>query len=281
MGLHQQWRKAPSGLRTSAYDRADRSATIFFQLRVLVLEPLQPAHLRRLLQAFVLLLPIEIGRLIADPGPSGRCRRREPRQSPSCRRMNAFWASENCDAFIVFCPSQPENTAENFIASERPSFRGVDHFIGRRGIKFPQNGVRVYCASTVRTGPSHTCRAGTGRKTTGKQSCRFWQGLEILMSRGESRSRCGRLCFSRLDNEEAPCRCRTRTRFVRSCSGGISGYVLEIDSVRFAHRKSAAIFGENWGAGFSSHCFRTAEIVNQFSVGPRSHTLNTLMGVTP
>jgi hypothetical protein len=41
--------------------------------------------------------------------------------------MNAFWASENCDAFIAFRSSQPgENTAENS-NSERPSFRGADH----------------------------------------------------------------------------------------------------------------------------------------------------------
>jgi hypothetical protein len=40
--------------------------------------------------------------------------------------MNAFWASENCDAFIVFRSSQPgENTAENS-SFERSSFRGAD-----------------------------------------------------------------------------------------------------------------------------------------------------------
>ena len=40
--------------------------------------------------------------------------------------MNAFWASENCDAFILFRSSQPrENTAENS-NSERSSFRGAD-----------------------------------------------------------------------------------------------------------------------------------------------------------
>src|SRR6202034_2085312 len=43
-----------------------------------------------------------------------------------CLRMNAFCASENCDAFIVFRSSQPrENTAENS-NSERSSFRGAD-----------------------------------------------------------------------------------------------------------------------------------------------------------
>jgi hypothetical protein len=42
--------------------------------------------------------------------------------------MNAFWASENFEAFIVFRSSQPrENNAENS-NSERPSFRGADHF---------------------------------------------------------------------------------------------------------------------------------------------------------
>src|ERR1700735_5191149 len=45
-----------------------------------------------------------------------------------CLRMNAFCASENCDAFIVFRSSQPrENTAENS-NSERSSFRGADQF---------------------------------------------------------------------------------------------------------------------------------------------------------
>ena len=40
--------------------------------------------------------------------------------------MNAFCASENFEAFIVFRSSQPgENTAENS-NSERPSFRGAD-----------------------------------------------------------------------------------------------------------------------------------------------------------
>jgi hypothetical protein len=52
--------------------------------------------------------------------------RHAPTPSAPCRRMNAFWASENCDVFIVFRPSQPrENTAENS-NSERPSFRGAD-----------------------------------------------------------------------------------------------------------------------------------------------------------
>jgi hypothetical protein len=41
--------------------------------------------------------------------------------------MNAFCASENFEAFIVFRSSQPgENNAENS-SSERPSFRGADH----------------------------------------------------------------------------------------------------------------------------------------------------------
>src|SRR5580693_3484563 len=50
-----------------------------------------------------------------------------------CLRTNAFWASENCDAFIVFRSSQPrENTAENS-SFERSSFRGADQFyaVGR------------------------------------------------------------------------------------------------------------------------------------------------------
>src|ERR1700733_8776627 len=47
--------------------------------------------------------------------------------SAPCLRMNAFCASENCDAFIVFRSSQPgENTAENS-SFERSSFQGADH----------------------------------------------------------------------------------------------------------------------------------------------------------
>lgn len=34
--------------------------------------------------------------------------------SSPCRMMNAFWASENCDRFIVFRSSQPEKLARNF-----------------------------------------------------------------------------------------------------------------------------------------------------------------------
>jgi putative transposase len=46
--------------------------------------------------------------------------------SAPCRRMNAFWASENFEAFIVFRSSQPgENNAENS-NSERSNFRGAD-----------------------------------------------------------------------------------------------------------------------------------------------------------
>src|ERR1700722_18065018 len=53
--------------------------------------------------------------------------------SAPCRRMNAFCASENFEAFIVFRSSQPgEITAENS-NSERSSFQGADHFcaVGR------------------------------------------------------------------------------------------------------------------------------------------------------
>ena len=56
--------------------------------------------------------------------------------------MNAFWASENCDVFIVFRSSQPrENTAENS-NSERPSFRGADH-VGVREVNC-RNANRLY-----------------------------------------------------------------------------------------------------------------------------------------
>src|ERR1700733_14741550 len=48
--------------------------------------------------------------------------------SAPCRRINAFCASENFEAFIAFRSSQPgENTAENS-SSKRPNFRGADHF---------------------------------------------------------------------------------------------------------------------------------------------------------
>src|ERR1700733_8766945 len=47
--------------------------------------------------------------------------------SAPCRRINAFCASENFEAFIAFRSSQPgENTAENS-SSKRPNFRGADH----------------------------------------------------------------------------------------------------------------------------------------------------------
>ncbi|QDG94428.1 hypothetical protein NIBR502774_17870 (plasmid) [Rhizobium sp. NIBRBAC000502774] len=43
--------------------------------------------------------------------------------------MNAFWASENCDAFIVFCsfPSQ-ENAPENS-SQKWSSLKGSGHYI--------------------------------------------------------------------------------------------------------------------------------------------------------
>jgi hypothetical protein len=63
----------------------------------LALELLQPPHLGRQ-QAVVLLLPIEVGRL-ADLALSANLGHRNAVRS--LLEMNAFWASENFDAFIV------------------------------------------------------------------------------------------------------------------------------------------------------------------------------------
>jgi len=87
----------------------------------------------------ILLLPIEIGRL-ADPA----FRQMSATGTPSapCRRMNAFWASENFEAFTVFRSCQPgENNAENS-NPERPSFQGAesDDVEGRKPSGFVKSG---------------------------------------------------------------------------------------------------------------------------------------------
>ena len=74
-----------------------------FLVGVLVLELLQPPHLGRQ-QPVILLLPIEIRRL-ADPSLAADLGDRHA--VVACFRMNAFWASENFEAFIVFRSSQP------------------------------------------------------------------------------------------------------------------------------------------------------------------------------
>jgi hypothetical protein len=87
----------------------------------------------------ILLLPIEIGR-VADPA----FRQMSATGTPSapCRRMNAFWASENFEAFTVFRSCQPgENNAENS-NPERPSFQGAesDDVEGRKPSGFVKSG---------------------------------------------------------------------------------------------------------------------------------------------
>jgi len=89
------------------------------QLGVLVLQLLQPLHFRRQ-RAVVLLLPVEIGHL-ADPRPAAN-----DNPSAPCFKMNAFWASENFDAFIVFRSSQPGNSGAENSSSDQSSFRGAD-----------------------------------------------------------------------------------------------------------------------------------------------------------
>ena len=92
------------------------------QLRILVIELLQPAHLGWQ-QPLVLLLPIEIPRL-ADPAR----RQISATVIPSAPRfgMNAFWASENFESFIVFRSSQPMETTRKRSSSKRSSFKGSD-----------------------------------------------------------------------------------------------------------------------------------------------------------
>ncbi len=91
------------------------------QSRILVLELLQLPYLRWQ-QTSIFLLPVEVGR-VADPLLAADLR--NPPPSSPCFRMNAFCASENCDAFIVFrsFPSQ-EKSPEN---SNRSSLKGSDH----------------------------------------------------------------------------------------------------------------------------------------------------------
>jgi hypothetical protein len=43
--------------------------------------------------------------------------------SPPCFRINAFCASENFDAFIVFRSSQPGNQTRKTLAKNGPVFR--------------------------------------------------------------------------------------------------------------------------------------------------------------
>jgi hypothetical protein len=75
------------------------------QLAVLILKLLQPPHLSGQ-QPVELLLPIVIG-CLADPS----FRQMSATGTPSlpCFRINAFWASENFEAFITLRSSQPGN----------------------------------------------------------------------------------------------------------------------------------------------------------------------------
>jgi len=72
---------------------------------VLILELLQSSYLGRK-QTVVFLLPVEVGRL-TDTGLPADVGHGVP--SAPCFRMNAFWASENRDAFMALRPSQPGN----------------------------------------------------------------------------------------------------------------------------------------------------------------------------
>ncbi|MGY6644833.1 MAG: hypothetical protein ACXIVD_06390, partial [Salinarimonas sp.] len=47
--------------------------------------------------------------------------------SAPCFRMNAFCASENFDAFIVFRSSQPTDITADNSSSEWSSLQGADH----------------------------------------------------------------------------------------------------------------------------------------------------------
>jgi hypothetical protein len=75
------------------------------QLGVLLFELLEPAHFGRQ-QPVIFALPVEVGRL-ADPGLSADLSTGMP--SAPCLRMNAFWTSENFEAFIVLRSSQLGN----------------------------------------------------------------------------------------------------------------------------------------------------------------------------
>jgi hypothetical protein len=75
------------------------------QLAVLILQLLETPHLGRQ-QAIVLLLPVEVRRM-ADAGLTTNICYQMP--SAPCLRMNAFWASENLEAFIALRSSQPRN----------------------------------------------------------------------------------------------------------------------------------------------------------------------------
>jgi len=101
------------------------------QLRVLVLELLQPPHLRRR-HALELLLPIEVEPALGlDPRVAGLIpvfRQMSATGTPSapCFRMNAFWASESCEAFIGSSPPSQGNQAPEDSNLECSNSTGAD-----------------------------------------------------------------------------------------------------------------------------------------------------------
>src|SRR5258708_37046382 len=90
---------------------------------------MQAPHLGRQ-QAVVLLLPIEIGRL-ANPALRQISATGIP--SEPCFKMNAFWASENFEAFIVLRSSQPGIGAKNS-NHKRPSLSASDQILRRQAL---------------------------------------------------------------------------------------------------------------------------------------------------
>ncbi|SFZ80762.1 hypothetical protein SAMN02983003_0112 [Devosia enhydra] len=82
----------------------------------LVLELLQPPHLRRQ-QPVELLLVVEVGRL-ANPALPQISATGTP--LAPCLRMKAFCASENCDAFIVLRSFQPQQACAETLPHTGP-----------------------------------------------------------------------------------------------------------------------------------------------------------------
>ena len=93
-------------------------------LAILVLELLQPPHLGRQ-QTVILAFPIEIGRL-ANSRLAADIATGIP--SAPCLRINAFWASENLDAFIALRSSQPGESTRKTLTKNDPVLRPQSTF---------------------------------------------------------------------------------------------------------------------------------------------------------
>ncbi len=91
------------------------------QLRVLVLELLQLPHLERS-EPLIFLLPAKVG-CWADPVRRQISAIGTP--SAPCFRMNAFCATENFDAFIVFHSSQPRDFGAENSQLQTVQFSGI------------------------------------------------------------------------------------------------------------------------------------------------------------